>query len=1601
MAQIDSAIYKQQLLQSILDTLPSLNMGKDAYSFIEEYYQRIPYQDLRLRSSSEWAVIGAYLLEQARYRKLGETILKFKVVDSSSSIKTLAITIINDDQPFLVDSMSEVLKAQGVEVDYLLHPVLKVCRTKEGLFETALPLKPKTANEGDLCFFESMIYCEIRGDLSTEKIDSLKKDLTAALNEVGQAVGDWFAMKSILEGVIVELQESSLPPAMQNKLSETIEFLKWLQSHHFIFLGYCAYDFEGPLGGKGEVPAQHQNELGILKNPELCAFETLFQGVKLNQENLRYILKPELLLLNNTSPLCKVHRSVPMDTIGIKRFNSAGQVVGLHQFVGLFTSRAYGASVRGIPIVREKISKTILSLGLRPDWHDGKVVLQILESLPTDELLQANTQYLYSVCQGILQLHKPAAIFAREDRFRRFLSCLVFIERERYEASLDERIGNSLAQELGGRVISNQSQLGELPYARIHYTISLPKIGSSMPDVTLIEEKLLQLTETWQDNLNKKLEVLTSQGHLPENNLDNLDKAFSRSYQDNFSVSEAVEDILAFNTMFAAKKEWSLRFRMEEGKEKSLFLKIYKTNEAVPLGHILPILENAGITIIREMPFVVRPDSGPQIWIQDFEITLKHSINFNLGRAQYLLSECLEKVWSKEIESDLLHRLILSAGLTSTQIAILRAYTQYLRQLQVTFSQETIKETLARYPHISSTIVKLFEAKTESNDPTSTTFLHGELLKDLDKIINPDEDRILRRMINLILATVRTANIKGENPKDSFFAFKFDCRLIEDIPLPRPLYEIFLYSPRFEAVHLRGGKVARGGIRWSDRREDFRTEILGLMKAQMVKNSVIVPVGAKGGFVLKYGSLLEGETLRQEAVECYHLMMKGLLRLTDNVKNGSTVPPLNIVCHDEEDPYLVVAADKGTATFSDYANQVSINHGFWLGDAFASGGSAGYDHKKIAITARGAWESVKHHFYELGTDISTTPISIVGVGDMSGDVFGNGLLMSSNVRLVAAFNHQHIFIDPNPDCESSFKERKRLFNLPRSQWADYDPNLLSPGGRVFERSSKLLKLTPEIQALLGEEIENTTPNELIQKLLRLPVDLLWFGGIGTFIKSRYESNSDVGDRANDNCRIDGREVRAKVIAEGANLGMTQRARIEYAAQGGRLNCDAIDNSAGVDCSDHEVNIKILLNPLVTNNHLSLEERNELLKAMENEVAHLVLHDNISQNLAISLAELQGSIILDPLTRLIKSLEKGGKLDRNLEDLPDESTLQERLKNRQGLLRPELAIVLAYSKISLYQELIDADIINADYLLKDLYSYFPKALQEKFPAEIRQHPLHREIIATSLTNEFINRFGPHFVYDVADRAGRSQLDVVKAYLIVREIFGLDAIWQEIENLKYTIKGDVYLQLIIDLTRMLKRSIYWFLRYHSSLDISKLTEVYHFKQVEPEFPTPVAFLRAVLDPTSLAAMDEKILAYEAQGVYPSLAQKVASIRWLITLPEMLRLSHELNQPISEVAHLYCMIGQRFGYNWLRDHAERLSPLNPLHKLALSGLIEDLFILQSELCARVVRNEGGFEKWKEAKTNSIERLQTQLTTVQASGIPDFALLTLVTRELRMMVV
>jgi glutamate dehydrogenase len=1580
--------------------------------FLRTYFRGVGEEDLAERAPAALASAARSHLQLGWRRAPRQSLVRIfnpdPARDGFESPHTL-VQIVTDDKPFLVDSIGIAFARAGLAMHLIVHPVLEVRRDGRGR------LAGWGANGGEGVHAESWELYEIDRQTDPAAIERLRLDIESTLTDVGLAVEDWPLMRERVRSLMADLQHSP-PPLPSEEVTEARDLLAWMEERNFVFLGYRHYRLERGEAADRLVP-DARSGLGILR----ARRGAVRPGATVLTGDIRARARERaLLVLTKANSVSTVHRAEYLDYAGVKTFDARGRVTGEHRFLGLWTSTAYHGSPRDIPVLRHKVDSVIRYFGLDLHGHDGKAVLNVLETYPRDELFQASVEDLIRIARGVVNLYerRTVRLLARRDPYHRFYSCLVYVPRDRYNTEVRQRIEQIVLEGFGGRSVESQVQISGASHARVHVVVRTEPAGARKADIAAIERRITEATLTWTDQLRNVL--VAREGEAAGIALaSRYRRAFPLAYEEDVAPADALADIADLERLRGAPEGRRISLhRPAQQKPARMHLKIVRLGDPVPISDLLPILENFGLRVIAERPYELAWPQGGSAWIQDFELEQRDGLAIDIARIEARFKEALTMTWSGEAENDGFNRLLLGADLTAREIIVLRAYCRYLLQTGVPFSQAYMERALAANPAIAAGLVRLFEARLDpaaqapavrpsraralpaANGADAAEEIAAQIRASLDSVASLDEDRILRAYLRLVQATLRTNFYRrdAEGRALPYLSLKLDPSAIPELPLPRPKFEIFVYSPRVEGVHLRMGYVARGGIRWSDRREDFRTEILGLMKAQNVKNTLIVPVGAKGGFVPKRLPGGSREEIQAEVIACYQIFIRGLLDLADNIIDGHVVPPPQVVRRDADDAYLVVAADKGTATFSDIANAISADYGFWLGDAFASGGSAGYDHKKLGITARGGWECVKRHFRELGIDIQKTDFTVAGIGDMSGDVFGNGMLLSRHIRLQAAFDHRHIFLDPTPDPAVSFAERQRLFDLPRSSWDDYDRGRISKGGGVFSRAAKSITLSPEARALLGLEAAANAPNEIIRAILRMPVDLLWNGGIGTYVKAARESNIEVGDRTNDGLRIDGRELKARVVGEGGNLGFTQRGRIEYALAGGRLNTDFIDNSAGVNTSDVEVNLKILLTPFVQAGRLTTGERNRLLAGMSGEVCSLVLRNNYLQSQALSTLELQARTRMSEFQHLIRSLERSGELNRALEFLPADEELAERRKAGAGLTRPELAILLAYSKIWLNNHLLDSDVPEDPYLSSELERYFPGPVRRRFARAISRHRLRREIIATATTNSLINRMGPTFVPRAQEDTGADPAQIARAYTAAREIFEMREVWERIEGLDNRVPAKVQYAAAFETSRLLRHATYWLLARRPALKVDTAVT---------EFRAGVHALQSRLGQVLCGSWHEQFEQVRAQhleaGLPPELAARVASLEAHNGSLDIVELAGSQRIAVNEAGRVYFEAGARTGLDWLRQQIDRLPVEGPWQATARTGLRDAALRLHRKLAERVLSRsrEGTAEArvaaWQESAGKELAHWQRTLADMRAAGAPDFATLTVGVESLR----
>jgi glutamate dehydrogenase len=1595
---------EHDLIESLANSVGERLAGEQpsAYrEFVRQYYHWVPATDLADRRAMD--LCGAVVAHWRTARTRGPGEAKVHVYnpkgerDGWDSPYTV-LEVVSDDMPFIVDSVTMELSRQGCGIELIVHPVIRVVRDADG--ELVEVLEPGGSALGFLT--ESVIHVEVERVADSERLAVLRAGIERVLEEVRAAVEDWAPMRARTTALATELRRQA-PPADPHELTEAQAFLAWLADEHFTFLGYREYTLT-PRAAHAELRVVDGSGLGILRGASSTPAK------RLEGRALALARSPNPLVLTKANSRATVHRPSYLDYVGVKQFSPDGQVVGERRFLGLYTTTAYKTSPQEIPLLRDKVERVLAHAAFPPDSHDAKGLIDILESLPRDLLVQIDGDDLFEIAIGILGLgeRQRVRLFAYRDRLDRFVACTLCLPRDRFNTENRIRAGQILAEAFRGDQVDWRLQLTESLIVRVDYVVHCPDGVPDSYDVPAIEARIAESTRAWSDQLRAAL--ISSHGEQEGTDLySRYGTAFPPGYRADRDAGTALLDIDRIEELVAVRHPIIDVYR-RPGESEDMIRCQLLSGRRVSLSDVVPTFEHMGATVVDERPYEVTPQGSSPVWIYDFGLSCDPE---GIARAGNAFGDVFLGVWSGELEDDGLNGLVMAAGLTGREIGVIRAILRYLRQAAVAFSGAYMTRTLLAHPGVAVALVNLFKARfdPDGRDAERATQLMAEIESAIDAVQSLDEDRILRSFLAVVAAMLRTNyfQVDGTQSPPAHLSFKLDPLQLELLPRPRPRFEIFVYSPRVEGVHLRGGKVARGGIRWSDRREDFRTEVLGLMKAQMVKNALIVPVGSKGGFVVKRPPAGGGPELANEAVACYSTFLRGLLDLTDNYVGSEIVAPDRVVRYDDDDPYLVVAADKGTATFSDIANEISAEYGFWLGDAFASGGSYGYDHKQMGITARGAWESVKRHFRELGTDIEGEPFTVVGIGDMSGDVFGNGMLRSPHTRLLAAFNHAHVFLDPDPDPAASFGERWRLFSMGVSSWSDYDPALISAGGGVHRRTAKSIPISHEVREMLGITAERMAPNDLIRELLCAPVDLLFNGGIGTYVKAAEETHGNAGDRANDGVRVDGARLRCRVVGEGGNLGLTQRGRIEYALSGGpdqaggRINTDAIDNVAGVNLSDHEVNIKILLAEVIDAGDITKTERNDLLVRMTDGVADQVLYDSYTQTQAMSLAATNSVSMLEVHGRLLRRLEQVAALDRELEHLPSEKTIAARHADRRGLVAPELATVMAHCKINLYTQLLESNLPEDPYLAGDLVRYFPPPLSERWGQQIRAHRLRRELIATIVSNQLVDRAGMTFAFRLNEETGADIAQLARAYAIAREVFTMRDFWAAVEELDNRVEAGTQLAMLSEGRRLVERAARWLVRSGGRASLNIGVEI-------ERFLTAAEMLAGAL-PDVLRGQDRESFAerhgeLEAAGVPADLARRVASMQALLSVFDIVVDAALTELPQQVVTDAYFDIGARLGLDWLRDRVLELPRDDRWQALARAALRDDMSRLHRSLTREILASSshGGsgspVDEWMEDNEAAVQRSLRMLADVRASRKYDTTTLPVVLRELKSLV-
>ena len=1633
---------KQSVIKKVKAILAAKLSSKDAKQaafFCDVFFRRVPLKELNKASPEMFATMVTGQLQFLQKRKHGKLLIRVFNADQDiegEACQHTIVELVNDDMPFLVDTCSLVLQEMNLGVHLIVHPVLQVKRDKKGTLTSLGSGTGKNAGK------ESFIHIHLEKQTDPAVMASIEFHLKSSMEMVRTTVADWQPMIDELEKAIAEVGRNA-PGLPEDVRKECARFLEWVGNDNFMFIGSRVYDI-AQQDGTAVLSVVDGTGLGLLrehgKTPLSRPMDSIGSGPGFTQ------VAP--LIVTKTNTRSPMHRSGYMDYIGVLRFDENGKVVGEYRFIGLLTSTAYLQRIAETPLVAMKIRTVLENSGLKENRHAWKSLVHILETLPRDDVFQASSSELLEIAMGVLDLQERKAVrlFIRRERFGRFFSCLVYIPRDYWNTENREKIQRILKQALEGELLEYMIQLSESALARMQVIIRPKGAEEPQPDVAALEQKIISAICTWDEELSDVL--VAKHGEKSGLNLARqFGGTFPAAYMEDFSPQFAASDVEKIALLQDQNDLQLSLYRPGSSETGQIRFKVFKRKRSIPLSEVLPMLEDLGLHILSERPYELKISENDSVWIQDFDMQHGQGIDLDVEAVRESFQQAFENTWRGITVSDGFNGLILACQLDWRQIKGVRAYCKYLLQTGITYSQAYMEETLSKHPLMARLLVELFDAmfnpardnESDHSKEQAAKYLHRilyglstmqacndkvllELLdgvvatrkKDratqvetikkvfrlaLSRVSSLDEDQILFSFYEAIKGTLRTNFYKKTEDGEllEYMSFKLDSEKMPHLPKPLPYREIWVFSAAVEGIHLRGGTVARGGLRWSDRKEDFRTEVLGLMKAQNVKNTIIVPVGAKGGFVVKHlpenGSRDE---VMAEVVKCYKIFINALLDVTDNLDQEKIIPPLGVVRHDGDDPYLVVAADKGTATFSDTANAIALERGFWLGDAFASGGSVGYDHKAVAITARGAWEGVKRHFREMGRDIQKEPFSVVGIGDMSGDVFGNGMLLSTQIQLKAAFNHMHIFLDPDPDIKAGFKERKRLFKLPRSGWEDYNTSLISKGGGVYSRMDKSIPLSSQVRQCLGVEETQLTPNELIKVLLKAEADLLWNGGIGTYVKSTQESNAEVGDAQNNWLRVNGNELRCKVVGEGGNLGLTQPGRIEYARTGGRINTDFIDNSAGVDCSDHEVNIKILLNQVMRAGKLSAEGRNRLLADMTDEVVQLVLRNNYQQTQTISMMEVLTGARLGAKQHLISVLESEGILDRDLEKLPHDEELTRRRGSGQGLYRPELSVLLSYSKIMLYRQLLDSDVPEDPWLSTELVRYFPVPLQEKYASYMDGHRLKREIIATQVSNGMVNRMGASFALRMCEDTGATAAKVARAFTIAREIFRTREFWKRIEALDNKVESRYQTDATLAMWNLLRQATRWVLNQSGKdLDIQASIE-----RLAPGLEALEKTIQRSLNDSEKEGVQQRAEPLIDGGMPKTLALRAASLHLFYPALDVVETAARREADVGDVATVFFGLGDKLHLKWLRENVNNLPVDGQWHAYARGNLRDELYSQHRKLAGRVLDaypdSKKPVEDWIASNGGNVERILLMMSDMRNQQTVDYATVSVAVRSL-----
>ncbi|GAB2694436.1 NAD-glutamate dehydrogenase [Nocardia thraciensis] len=1594
----------------------------------EAYFRHVDAGDVDVAITGGSSLVFRRHLELGMHRPPGQARVRVYHPDDGAGLGA-AVQMVTDDMPLLVESVTAYLSRHGVSISEVIHPILESTRDAEGALESAVP--HEVAGNGAGSLRESWIHVQLHPSTSPALLAELETGVSDVLTDVRQVIGDTKAMRGVQDGLAEMLElaaKEGTPPFSPTDLVDCANLLRWLADGHFTVLGYARYQRPAAGGVQAKSVVDPDSCLGVLRLDVGTDFRVPVDGGD----------RPLLLLTQGLVP-ATVHRSVYPYFVGVAEFDTSGAITGEHLFIGVFTVAAMHENVLDIPVIERRVRAVVEQSGHELESYSGQAMLEVIQSFPRTELFSADVETMRHTAGAVLNvgLRRQVRLFLRSDSYGRFVACMVYLPRDRYTTRVRLEIQDILVRELGGVSIDYSARVSESELASVYFTVRLPEPGTpvdvSEPNRLRIQALLAEASRTWDDHLRDEVAASTV---LDPAVVQRYTSALPDAYKEDFRAGRALADIVRLERLAPGQIDQHL-YRRPESAPGSWRFTLY-IGGGISLSQVLPLLQSLGVEVVDERPYKLQFENGREVWIYDFGLQarpdlLRVSLDRNMDAELVETSDRLDALhaqerglrerftaafdalWYGRAEADALNELVLRAGLDWRTVSILRAYSKYLQQADFPYSQANIARVLLVSPDASRLFVDLFAAlfDPDSASPDRAAELEAAVAERINEVVSLDADRILRAILSLMRATLRTNYYRTDEHGASreYLSLKVEPGEIDELPKPRPQFEIFVYSPRVEGVHLRFGPVARGGLRWSDRLEDFRTEILGLVKAQAVKNAVIVPVGAKGGFVVKHPPATTGDpaadrqALQAEGVACYRTFISGLLDVTDNVDQatGQVLPPARVVRRDGDDTYLVVAADKGTATFSDIANEVARSYGFWLGDAFASGGSVGYDHKAMGITAKGAWESVKRHFAEMDVDTQSQEFTVVGVGDMSGDVFGNGMLLSEHIRLVAAFDHRHIFLDPNPDAAQSFAERERMFALPRSSWRDYDTSLISTGGGVWDRTVKSVPISPQARAALGldDDVTSLSPPELIRAILRAPVGLLWNGGIGTYIKASSESNAEVGDKSNDAVRVDANSLRVKVIGEGGNLGLTALGRIEFCRSGGKCNTDALDNSAGVDCSDHEVNIKVLIDGVVSAGELPAAERNALLASMTDEVSDMVLQDNVSQNFLMGMSRAEAPRMLNVQKRLIADLESRRGLDRELEALPSDPEIKRRSEAGAGLTSPELANLMAHAKLSLKTDLLDSDLPDSAYFSARLPRYFPTPLRERFGAAIKRHRLRREIVTTMVINEMVDLGGITYAHRLNEEIGASATDAVRAFAAANEIFDLSSIWSRIRaaDISTAVKDDLELET----KRTLDRASRWLLS-NRPQPIAVGAEIHRYsgavRELAPKVP---GWLRG----HHVDSLEEQSAKHIDRGVPEALATEVFGLLNLFPLMDVVDIADITDRSGEEVGALYYALNEHLKIDWLLQAVSHLERGDRWHALARLALRDDMYGSLRSLTLDVLSGgdpeETAEEKiayWESKNQSRLGRARAALAELFESGTHDLATLSVAARQVRSMV-